>query len=311
MQWLPLKEIRLDGGTQPREKIDPDVVQDYADALGRGDKFPPAKVFDDGRSKWLADGFHRYRSHEKAGKTEMLADVEKGMKRDAVLFSLQANAAHGLRRSNADKRRAVLIALKDPELGTFKNTQIARLCAVAESFVRKVKAELNGQHQDNNGVGNSSHCANSDEGGEEKNATQADDADSDTDQNDSDADETSGGSQSNGKPSLTDALDRPVPAELEPVFERAAGFKGIVNRLNAINRELEELHKGPAGSPGRLQGEQIDLKNLKESVHFDTPYAVCPVCKGAAKGRKPNCPCKGRGWLVQTAYKNLPSEFRE
>jgi hypothetical protein len=114
-----------------------------------------------------------------------------------------------------------------------------------------------------------------------------------------------------GPPPLTDEMKTVVPEPLIPIFEKAKEFKEIVNQLNAINRKLKELHDSPAGTPARLQGEQIDLRNLKESVHFDMPYAICPICHGDAKKRKANCQCKGRGWLVQTAYKNLPKEYQK
>lgn len=107
-----------------------------------------------------------------------------------------------------------------------------------------------------------------------------------------------------------DAVDAAIPAVLRPVFEKAEEFKEVVNQLNAINRKLEELKKHPAGACLRLQQAQIDLKNLKESVRFDTPYCVCPMCHGNAKERKANCACKQRGWLVEGSYKALPSEYR-
>lgn len=117
----------------------------------------------------------------------------------------------------------------------------------------------------------------------------------------------------NGKPdeSTTDDLGTEIPPGLAPVFGKVPEFKGIVSQLNAINRKLVELSETPAGACMRLQAAQIDLKNLKETVKFDTPYCVCPVCKGCAKTRKTNCPCKQRGWLIEGAYKNLPAEFRQ
>ena len=39
----------------------------------------------------------------------------KGTQRDAILWSISANATHGLRRTNEDKRRAVTRLLQDPE----------------------------------------------------------------------------------------------------------------------------------------------------------------------------------------------------
>ncbi|SFI85528.1 hypothetical protein SAMN02799642_02923 [Methylobacterium brachiatum] len=69
-------------------------------------------------------------------------DVRQGGLRDAILHSAGANAAHGLRRSNADKRRAVLMLLQDEEWGQWNNSEIARRCAVDEGLVRRMRAEL-------------------------------------------------------------------------------------------------------------------------------------------------------------------------
>ncbi len=109
---------------------------------------------------------------------------------------------------------------------------------------------------------------------------------------------------------LKDSVDCDVPPGLATVFEKAKEFKAIVNQFNDIKRKLVELHKHAAGSDIRLQQTEIDIRNAKESVRFSMPYAVCPVCHGNAKKRLPNCPCKNRGWLVETSYKNLPAEFR-
>jgi hypothetical protein len=110
---------------------------------------------------------------------------------------------------------------------------------------------------------------------------------------------------------LFDSLDMPVAPGLVPVFRKAREFQDIVNQLNAINRQLGELHKHAAGARLNLQAAQIDLSNLKEGVSSAMPYAVCPVCKGIAKTGKLNCPCKERGWLDKTSYHALPQEFRQ
>lgn len=52
------------------------------------------------------------------------------------------NAEHGLRRSHADKRRAVQMALEDPELGQCSNREIAKLCKVSHSFVNATRESL-------------------------------------------------------------------------------------------------------------------------------------------------------------------------
>jgi len=63
------------------------------------------------------------------------ADVRTGTKRDAILYSVSANDAHGLRRSNEDKRKAVLTLLNDGEWARWSDSEIARRCAVHHSFV--------------------------------------------------------------------------------------------------------------------------------------------------------------------------------
>lgn len=70
------------------------------------------------------------------------AEVRPGGLRDAILYSVGANAAHGLRRSNADKRRAVMRLLEDAEWSAWANTKIARQCGVDEKTVRSLRDQL-------------------------------------------------------------------------------------------------------------------------------------------------------------------------
>jgi ParB-like chromosome segregation protein Spo0J len=112
MPTLQISEIRRDGGTQPRAQLDAGVISDYSEAMQRGEDFPPVHVMHDGENYWLYDGFHRVRAAEKLGRTTIDAEVEQGTKEDAQWASLAANKRHGLRRSQADKRRAIKRALK-------------------------------------------------------------------------------------------------------------------------------------------------------------------------------------------------------
>ena len=112
---LSLDRIRIDGGTQSRAKIDQDVVVEYATAMQEGAKFPPVTVFHDGAEYFLADGFHRYFAAKKAGSPGIKCDVKEGTLRDAILYSFGANHDHGLRRTTADKRKAVIAMLSDIE----------------------------------------------------------------------------------------------------------------------------------------------------------------------------------------------------
>lgn len=139
---LKLDDIQIDGGTQPRVDIDESVVSEYAEAMREGDEFPPIIVFSDGAEKWIADGFHRYFASDYLGFLEIEAEVKSGTRRDAVLYSVSANSKHGLRRSNADKRKAVLTLLKDEEWSQWSDREIARRCEVSNRMVSNYMDEL-------------------------------------------------------------------------------------------------------------------------------------------------------------------------
>ncbi len=132
---IDISLLRINGGTQSRAEINREVVSDYAELVKAGTEFPPVVVFHDGSAYWLADGFHRYEAYAQAGMNELPAELRQGTQRDAVLFSVGANASHGLRRTNDDKRRAVMVLLNDPEWSGWSDREIARQCGVSPSFV--------------------------------------------------------------------------------------------------------------------------------------------------------------------------------
>lgn len=144
MKTLNINNIVIDKGTQSREKISEDTVSDYAEAMSAGDQFPPITVFHDGVDYYLADGFHRLHAVRRIGKTSIQADVKTGTLRDAILYSLGANRDHGLRRTNADKRKCVQTLLEDFEWGELSVNEMARICGVSPQLVTAVKLEMEG-----------------------------------------------------------------------------------------------------------------------------------------------------------------------
>ncbi len=77
---LPIEAIRLD--FQPPENLDPDTVQKFAEALRAGGKIPAVRVYSDGKSHWLADGFHRLEAARMIGLREIEAEVIQGTRAD-------------------------------------------------------------------------------------------------------------------------------------------------------------------------------------------------------------------------------------
>jgi FtsZ-binding cell division protein ZapB len=136
--------ISIDKGTQSRVAISQETVDDYARQMEEGAQFPSVILFHDGVAYYLADGFHRYFANRKLKKTSIAADVLTGTLREAILYSLKANKAHGLRPSNEDKRSSVIKMLSDPEWRNWSDREIARHCGVSHVFVAKLRKELAG-----------------------------------------------------------------------------------------------------------------------------------------------------------------------
>lgn len=136
---LLLSKIRLDGGTQPRAALNEDLIGEYAARMDAGDEFPPVVVFYDGKTYWLGDGFHRVFAAQRNKAKNIAADVRQGTLRDAVLHSVSANAGHGLRRTQDDKRRAILTLLNDPEWRKWTDRSIATKCAVDHKTVASLR----------------------------------------------------------------------------------------------------------------------------------------------------------------------------
>jgi hypothetical protein len=141
-RWLPLHKIARDMLLQPRAELHRDWIEDYAADMLTGAKFPPVVVFFDGERYWLGDGFHRSHAAEVAGLGKIWADVREGKRRDALLHSVSANAEHGHRRTNEDKRRAVDILLRDHQWSRWSDVRIAEQCGVSHELVRTRKANL-------------------------------------------------------------------------------------------------------------------------------------------------------------------------
>lgn len=132
---IPLHAVLIDGGTQSRAALNEATIAEYAEAIRNGVELPPVVTFFDGVSFWLADGFHRYHAHHAAGAWEISSEMRDGTCRDAVLYSVRANAAHGLPRTNEDKRHAVMTLLNDAEWAAWSNITIAKACGVSDHFV--------------------------------------------------------------------------------------------------------------------------------------------------------------------------------
>ena len=142
VQYIDIASIEQSDELQARLELDQEVIRDYATDFAGGAIFPPILVFHDGARNWLADGFHRVAARKLLEKDTILAEVRCGTREDAIWCSIAANKAHGLRRTNSDKRRAVERALLHPRSQRLSNRQIANHCGVHHHTVGRIRSEL-------------------------------------------------------------------------------------------------------------------------------------------------------------------------
>lgn len=134
---ITLSAIDRDTSIQCRAEIDLSVVNDYGVRMVENDKFPPVVLFGTTEHCYIGDGWHRVLAAEACDFKTIPAILRPGGRVEALRHALAANAAHGHRRSNADKRRSVQLALTEwPDLSS---VQIAERCAVSHTFVDSIR----------------------------------------------------------------------------------------------------------------------------------------------------------------------------
>ena len=311
---VPLACIRTDPAAQPRAKVRAGAIREYAAAMTEqlaegGLRFPPVILFSDGRDYWLGDGYHRVLAAQKVGLSVIAAEVRPGTQRDALLYGVSANSAHGLPRTNADKRKVTAFILADPEWSQWSDREIARRCQVHHQFVSQMRRGLSGVRRqirerkvrrrgtvyDMKTV--PSHAATS-------------------------ADRVPPPA---GAAVATDALGVPLPESRAKVFTAAGDFQEAKDLFDRLAQVLDRIAQGPAGALYRqdmvqtvAQGQVAfacpGLRVARGKLVATEPHcAYCPRCQQAHPGRShPTCKlCGGRSWTTRAAFESCPTHERQ
>jgi hypothetical protein len=316
---VPLSSICVDAGSQARVKIHAPVVREYAEAMSRQReegqlRFPPVVLFSDTRTYWIGDGFHRVLAAQKAGLSEILAEVRNGTQRDALLHSLSANSSHGLPRSNADKRRAVSLLLADADWSQWSDVEIAGRCQVSDRFVGTMRrrASSNGSRMRPRKVRRGGVVYEMSVPARNNPPTEY-------------AGEILAQAPHAADVSpAVDAVGIPLSEPMAGVFTARADFQAAKTLYAQLAELIDRLARGPGGE---VLAEQLQRDNeagfekfrctdLEASLHKlveAEPYCSrCPDCYLAHPGwNNPECKaCQGRGWLTCGAFESCPEDYR-
>jgi len=131
---MKLEDLRMEHDAQARTAIKSASVEEYAEAMQDGASFPPIEVMMVDGQAIIIDGWHRVMAASQLGlKSIDCVVVEGSTIADAQWSAAAVNQSHGLRRTNADKARAVTLAIAACPDATYQ--QIAQHCGVSQAMV--------------------------------------------------------------------------------------------------------------------------------------------------------------------------------
>lgn len=327
---IALDHITRDPTLQMRITINVDHVEELAQVLRDGGELPPPTVFSDGRTNWLADGNHTYEAHIAAGVRKIRCLVKAGQYRDAWMYALGANSSHGLKRTQADKRKAIIAALRDDEVAALSDNEVAKICGLAwHSLVSDIRRELAAglekvEFRPSKGGWLDSAGNPVASGKDNKEDEPEGDGDDDLPQEFGDqvgsADSEIAAALNNRQASgPADSMGRPVPDGLLSVFEDRKRIGGIRNEFGRLSTAIKHLKNGdgaelmPSDAAKWIDANHVAklIDDIQRTLRFGSPYIVCPRCGGSRKRSGESCDvCHGAGFLPEMAYSRLDSDLR-
>jgi hypothetical protein len=272
---------------------------------------PPVILFPDGGDYYrLGDGFHRVLAARKAGLTEIAAEVRQGAQRDAVLFGICANSAHGLPRSNADKRHAVALLLADPEWRQWSDREIGRRCQVDTKVVSRMRR---------------SACVAKPQIADRK-VRRGDTVYEMNVRPKKAADDTAKTETLLTRPvARTDLLGIPLPEGRAAVFAASADFQEVQELFDRLATVLDRIAQGAGGEVYRQDLIQTNnngkagyacaaVRAARNKLVAAEPYCgYCPSCyaQRPARGYASCKSCGGRGWTSRAAFESCTERDRQ
>lgn len=288
---VPVEEIEMDHRCQARAIVDHDAIEEYAAAYRAGRSLPPPEVFQVSGKLYLVDGFHRVPAAITAGVGFLrVAIVGQGTLDDAIWYATGVNASHGVRRSNADKRRAVqmALALRADE----SDRAIAAHCSVSHTFVATVRRELEAAQVATVATSAGGRVDDHPPATRQRAPEKRTGKDGKLYPAKATLDETA----SRPEPPVTD--EAPLPFEPDAPASMPTYGPALAEAAKRVREaRLFALRTVPEAPEllGMRQRFEKDMRQAQAALELSTPVA-CPKCGG------PGCPhCSSAGWVPASA----------
>jgi hypothetical protein len=300
-----IDDIDLDSSPRVRAEMQSDTAQDYASAYKSKKQLPPPQVFQVNGSKHLllADGRHRLAALKLNGQKAIACEVHTGTFEDCLKFALLANEAHGLRRTNADKRACVESAVK--QWTGASSRDLAELCGVSHSFVETCrKPEVATESKANE---------SKDEDKKDSSRKKRDKKEKGSNGRESEKEEE----EKEPESVPVDTMGFPIPKVSLPFWERRDEIQELLSAISKVRGALKRYRDSDDQMLGHLSNHNTGLLDdvyLQLSDH--KPDIVCPYCLGKFRYRiaefgEQDCKaCRHTGLVSKAVYDRAPEVFR-
>jgi len=336
---LHIELVKIDTeGLQTRAALNMDTVHEYAEEeRERGAVFPPVVVFLGADGKYrLADGFHRVAVARQEGRKKVAAEVREGGFAEALTYALTANAAHGLRRTVADKRNSVMVAYKHRialGLGEVPAANaVAKLVGLSCTFVGNQLSTVESWRSARERTGADGktrvlppppvrRSVPPERAVNGTDRTEETDGETDRTEKRVAAPQQTGKAESLSLPPVrrttpppvrrnpangpVDGRGREVPPDLLEIWNRrgeARELAGLVSRVRVALRDAQD-GKDPLWSEINFGSALAHLDMAYKEIAAAEPWCVCPMCQGIGCEA-----CRGRGLMGKFRYDNVVPE---
>jgi hypothetical protein len=317
---LKVDEVRTEG-MQTRASMSEDVIAEYTASMVSGAVFPEIECFFDGDKYWLADGFHRLEAAIRKGDKKIKAEIFKGSQLDALRYALKSNINHGLRRTNADKKRAVMVAYENRialGLGEVPSSRtIADVVGVHHTFSANQLATVATWRDAGERKGADGKTYSLPPPRPKKVEKQ--------EKNDVLEPETPVSTQIPPPPPpkppappappprqivthTKDSIGNIVPPNLLETWGRRDAVKEASVSVRAVRLAIKKAEdtQDPVWAGINFSNTIMHIDNVLAQVEGAIPYCVCLICQGIGCRA-----CSGVGIMTEFQYKNLPREIKK